>query len=147
MNNMSAPPPPAPAPFFRPMVFGAQVATAVLYWDRDTDGAKHPISCATDGAANVTANVTATEKNGGNRPSSAAFRRWVQARPSVQSAISAVSSVRTLGMDDPELLHLQLEMESRRAAMSEAMLARVCMFTLSLVCCYSFGVRSSAGAS
>ena len=119
------------------MVSGAQVATAVLYWDRDTDGAKRPISCATDGAANVAANATAAETNGCNRPSSAAFRRWVEARPSVQSTISAVSSVRTLGMDDPELLHLQLEMESRRAAMSEAMLARVCMFVLWHVCYYS----------
>ncbi|CAM9920029.1 unnamed protein product [Laminaria digitata] len=112
----------------RPPVRG--VATAILYWDRDTDGANRPTSCATDGTTtnNVEANVNDVaeiENSRSSRPSSAAFRAWVEARPIAKSAISAVSSARTLGMDDPELVHLQLEMESRRAAMSDAMLARM----------------------
>ena len=136
------PPPRSSTPIF----FGVQVTTAILYWDRDTDGAKRPISCATDGAANVEANATALE-NGRSRPSSAAFERWVEARPSVKSAISAVSSVRTLGMDDPELLHLQLEMESRRAPMSEAMLSRVCIIFSLVHYLFGYEVLITAVAS
>lgn len=60
-----------------------------------------------------------------SRPSSAAFRRWIEARPSAKLVVSAAASARTIGMDDPELLHLQLEMESRRADISETTLARV----------------------
>lgn len=59
------------------------------------------------------------------RPSSAAFERWLETRPGVRSFLSAVSSARTLGTDDPEFSHLQLEMERRRSPMSEAALSRV----------------------
>ncbi|CAN0093998.1 unnamed protein product [Ectocarpus sp. 8 AP-2014] len=125
------------------------VKTAVPFWDRNVDGGKRPLSSATDGAPGVAAAAAAvsddnvadgnTEEGGGrlkpneitppmnnhSRPSSAAFRGWIKARPGARSAVSAVSSARTLGMDDPELVHLQLEMESRRGGMSESTLARM----------------------
>ncbi|CAM9673594.1 unnamed protein product [Ectocarpus sp. 4 AP-2014] len=125
------------------------VKTAVPSWDRNVDGGKRPLSSATDEAPSAAAaaaavyddNVTDgdTEEGGGrlkpneitpltnnhSRPSSAAFRGWIKARPGARSAVSAVSSARTLGMDDPELVHLQLEMESRRGGMSESTLARM----------------------
>lgn len=124
--------------------------TAVPSWDRNVDGGNRPLSSATDGAPGAATaaaicddNVADgnTEEGGGrlkpneitppmnnhSRPSSAAFRGWIKARPGARSAVSAVSSARTLGMDDPELVHLQLEMESRRGGMSESTLARVCV--------------------
>lgn len=125
-----------------------QVKTAVPSWDRNVDGGNRPLSSATDGAPGAAAAGCADNVADGNteegrehlkpneitphmknhsRPSSAAFRGWIKARPGARSAVSAVSSARTLGMDDPELVHLQLEMESRRGGMSESTLARVCM--------------------
>lgn len=97
----------------------SKVTTAVLAWDwRGDGGGSRPLSSTTVGADSQTIE--------NSRPSSAAFRRWVEARPSARSAVSAVSSARTLGMDDPELAHLQLELESRMGSMSETTLARVC---------------------
>eukprot|EP00752_Nemacystus_decipiens_P002374 g2243.t1 len=115
------------------------VTTAVPSWDRDA-GNNRPLSSATEGRAVITAigrgsddGVAASHRTPSesvttpvsSRPSSAAFRGWMKARPGAGSAVSAVSSARTLGMDDPELAHLQLEMESRRGALSEAGLARM----------------------
>lgn len=100
-------------------------------WDRETDAGNRPLSSATAGAAGVYEVSGDVDGDHGSsklcrgRPSSAAFRRWVEARPSAMLSVSAVSSSRTLGMDDSELIHLQLEMESRRGGMSEATLARV----------------------
>lgn len=96
-------------------------------WDRGGDGGGRPLSSATAAEANnINSSTIDVDAAGhGSRPSSAAFRCWMNARPSARSAISAVSSARTLGMDDPELVHLQLEMESRRGGMSESTLARV----------------------
>ncbi|CAN0323778.1 unnamed protein product [Ectocarpus fasciculatus] len=123
------------------------VKTAVPSWDRNVDGGNRPLSSATDGAPGAAAaagcadkvadgnteegrehlkpNEITTPMKNHSRPSSAAFRGWIKARPGARSAVSAVSSARTLGMDDPELVHLQLEMESRRGGMSESTLARM----------------------
>ena len=112
--------------------------TAVPSWDRG-GGNNRPLSSATEGAPGTTTGGHGTDDGGAahqmlgdpvpipniSRPSSAAFRSWMKARPSARSTVSAVSSARTLGMDDPELAHLQLEMESRRGGLSEAALARV----------------------
>lgn len=122
-----------------------QVTTALPSWNREEDGGSRPASSATEGRSRVASSTTARNNTdtdvgedhkskgsttsttpSGSRPSSAAFRSWIKARPSALSAVSAVSSARTLGMDDPELVHLQLEMESRRGGMSDATLARVC---------------------
>lgn len=116
------------------------MTTAVPSWGRDV-GNDRPLSSATEGAPGLTAAGRGTSDDGvvhqtpseyyspppptNSRPTSAAFRSWMEARPSARSAVSAVSSARTLGMDDPELAHLQLEMESRRGGLSEAALARV----------------------
>lgn len=133
-----------------------QVTTAVPAWDPDGDGGgDRPLSSATadiavaasageerdlnnlkvvpagsDAAVAYEANhyCSPGSASSTSRPSSAAFRRWADARPSAKSAISTVSSARTLGMDDPELIHLQLEMESRRGVMSETAVARVRLF-------------------
>ncbi|CAM9464309.1 unnamed protein product [Hapterophycus canaliculatus] len=118
------------------------VTTALPSWNREGDGGSRPLSSATEGGSPATGVNSNSEGNNtdanfelkdstpfttpsSSRPSSAAFRSWIKARPSALSAVSAVSSARTLGMDDPELVHLQLEMESRRGGMSEATLARV----------------------
>lgn len=98
-------------------------------WDRGASGAgARPLSSA---ATTEVEGVDIFEREGhhnaaGSRPSSAAFQRWIETRPSAKSAVSAVSSARTIGLDDPELLHLQLEMERRRGRTSDATLARVC---------------------
>lgn len=113
-----------------------KVTTAVPSWDREADGGNRPTSSATtEGGipcrtAAVESEPTSLCAHSGSRPSSAAFRSWIKARSSARSVVSAVSSARTLGMDDPELVHLQLEMESRRGGMSEATLARVCTHSM-----------------
>ena len=120
-----------------------QLTTAVPSWDRDASN-NRPLSSATEeapgtaaaegrrrstdggvGPSHHTSSDSVSTPTNNSRPSSAAFRSWMKARPSARSAVSAVSSARTLGMDDPELAHLQLEMESRRGGLSEAALARV----------------------
>ncbi|CAM9366451.1 unnamed protein product, partial [Scytosiphon promiscuus] len=121
-----------------------KVTTALPTWNREEDGGSRPVSSVTEGgsrtvcsdaeASNAGVNFRQNHKSedstpsttpSNSRPSSAAFRRWIKARPSALSAVSAVSSARTLGMDDPELVHLQLEMESRRGGMSDTTLARM----------------------
>lgn len=134
--------PPTLYPF--PFLASVQVTTPVLSWDRDVDGGDRPLSSVTMGViATAAGDATATGEVGGvsgqeltepsqnqSRPSSAAFQRWLKARPGARSAISAISSARMLGMDDPELVHLQVEMESRRGVMSETTLAQVGVFDI-----------------
>jgi hypothetical protein len=60
-----------------------------------------------------------------HRPQSASFAAWVRHRPGAARAMSALSSARTEGLDDPELAYQQLELESRRAPQSAATVASV----------------------
>ncbi|CAM9190133.1 unnamed protein product, partial [Discosporangium mesarthrocarpum] len=106
------------------------IVTAVPTWNLKVDGGDRPASGVTTTGAmgRVGPGAGAGAGVGGwgvSRPSSAAFQRWVEASPNAAAAVSAVSSARTLGLEDTELSYQQLELESRRGTLSEATLAQV----------------------
>ncbi|CAN0159060.1 unnamed protein product, partial [Phaeothamnion confervicola] len=79
-------------------------------------------------------------------PASAGFRRWLAGRPSARQAFSAVSSARTIGLDDPELSFQQLELESRRGVTGDGA-AEAVEAHYDAVCERSVGRTESPGKS
>jgi trimeric autotransporter adhesin len=78
---------------------------------------------AESAATTVGGDATAAQQQ--HRPQSASFAAWVRHMPGAARAMSALSSARTEGLDDPELAYQQLELESRRAPQSAATVASV----------------------